>query len=81
MTQQQRAARQTLHHANDSKNMAHQNKTKDVQSSKDEVLGGADVICCTLSMAGAQNLVKLDLEFDAIIVDEVSIRKLGKLSC
>lgn len=64
--------RSRLKRTRDSRAKATQAQQFDLKTARDEVLRLADVVCSTLSSAGSDALVQLDLEFDAVIVDEAT---------
>ncbi len=70
--EQKREVRQMLKNARESRDHAREAKKFDMAAAKDDVLRTADVVCSTLSGAGSEVLLKLDLEFDAVIVDEAT---------
>jgi hypothetical protein len=72
MLHSKREVRQHLKQATDDRTLALKNKQHDIASSKDEVIRDADVLFCTLSGAGHEALVSLNLDFDAVIVDEAT---------
>ncbi len=72
MLHSKREVRQKLKQSYDGRSLAISNKNHDIAASKDEVIRDADIVFCTLSGAGHESLVKLNLEFDAVIVDEAT---------
>jgi predicted DNA helicase len=64
--------RQILKRTRDSCTKAIGDKKADLAAAREDVVRCADVVCCTLSGAGSDLLIKCDLEFDAVIIDEAT---------
>ena len=67
-----RQARQLLNKAKEKKDKAVRDKHFDLVNARKEVLRTADIVCATLSATGSDALIEVDLEFDAVIVDEAT---------